>query len=125
VPILEPARDVLKRWKAQQAAERLRAGPAWTESGLVFTSNIGTALFARNVSRRFHQLLDTAQLDRRGFHALRHSTATLLLTAGVNPKVVQELLGHSQISLTLDTYSHVVPTLLEEAGDKLLRLLGS
>jgi integrase len=125
VPILEPARDPLKRWKMRQAAERLKAGPAWMDSGLVFTSHSGTPLFARNVSRRFHQLLDAATLSRRGMHALRHSTATLLLAAGVHPKVVQELLGHSQISLTLDTYSHVVPTLMEEAGDKLVRLLGS
>ena len=123
VPILEPARDPLKRWKARQAEERLKAGAGWTDSGLVFTSHSGTPLFARNVSRRFHQLLDAAKLDRRGMHALRHSTASLLLTAGVHPKVVQELLGHSQISLTLDTYSHVVPTLMEDAGDKLVRLL--
>jgi len=125
VPILEPAREVLRQWKVRQATERLKAGPTWTESGLVFTSNIGTPLFARNVSRRFHKLLDMANLDRRGFHALRHSTATLLLTAGVHPKVVQELLGHSQISLTMDTYSHVMPTLMEDAGEKLVRLLGS
>ena len=56
-------------------------------------------------------------------HTTRHTTATLLLAANEHPKVVQELLGHSQISLTLDTYSHVMPGMREAAADKLARLL--
>ena len=95
----------------------------WTDSGLGFTSQVGTPLFARNVSRRWHQLLDAAGLERRGMHAARHTTVTLLMAAGEHPKVVQELLGHSQISLTLDTYSHVMPGMREAAATKLARLL--
>jgi integrase len=83
----------------------------------------GTPLFPRNVSRRFHQLLDAAEIDRRGMHPTRHTTATLLLAANEHPKVVQDLLGHSQISLTLDTYSHVMPGMREAAASKLARLL--
>jgi integrase len=57
------------------------------------------------------------------FHDLRHTAATLMLSAGVHPKVVQETLGHSQISLTLDTYSHVLPTMQDEAAEKMNKIL--
>lgn len=123
IPIPAPSLTGLRRWKARQAEDRLRVGPAWTDSGLVFTSSVGTPLFPRNVSRRFHQLLDAANIERRGMHTMRHTTATLLLSANEHPKVVQELLGHSQISLTLDTYSHVMPGMRQAAADKLGALL--
>jgi integrase len=67
------------------------------------------------VRQFFQPLLGKADLPRIRFHDLRHSTATLLLTLGVHPKIVQELLGHSQIFVTLDVYSHILPTLQEEA----------
>jgi integrase len=67
----------------------------------------------------FKPLLDTADLPAIRFHDLRHTSAALLLAAGVHPKVVQERLGHSQIGITLDTYSHVVPTMQLEAAGKL------
>jgi integrase len=73
--------------------------------------------------RTFKPLLDEAGLPAIRFHDLRHTSATLLLSAGVHPKVVQERLGHSQISVTLDTYSHVLPTLQLEAAGKLDALL--
>ena len=123
IPILEPAHEPLARWRMRQMEERLKAGPDWADSGLVFATREGKPLMARNVSRRFHDLLDRAGLNRRGMHALRHSTATLLLAAGVHMKVVQELLGHSQISLTLDTYSHVSQGQREQATAKLSALL--
>jgi integrase len=71
----------------------------------------------------FKPLLKKAGLPDIRFHDLRHTSATLLLSAGVHPKVVQERLGHSQISVTLDTYSHVLPTLQREAADKLDQVL--
>ena len=64
-------------------------------------------------------LLEKADLPDIRFHDLRHSAATLLLSMGVHPKVVQEILGHSEISMTLDTYSHVLPTMQKEAMDGL------
>jgi integrase len=67
----------------------------------------------------FKPLLTAAGLPAIRFHDLRHTSATLLLSAGVHPKVVQERLGHSQISVTLDTYSHVLPTMQVEAASKL------
>jgi integrase len=123
VTIEPPALDALKAWRTRQIEERLKAGPAWTDNGLVFTSQIGTPLFARNVSRRWHQLLDAAKIERRGMHATRHTTATLLMAAGEHPKVVQELLGHATIALTLDTYSHVTEGQRKQATAKLGALL--
>jgi integrase len=67
--------------------------------------------------------LKRAGLPEIRFHDLRHTAATLLLAEGVHPKIVQERLGHSQISVTLDTYSHVLPTMQREAAGKLNRLL--
>jgi integrase len=71
----------------------------------------------------FKPLLINAGLPDIRFHDLRHTSATLLLSQGVHPKVVQERLGHSQISITLDTYSHVLPTLQVEAASKFDKLL--
>jgi integrase len=70
-------------------------------------------------------LLDTADLPDIRFHDLRHTSATLLMAAGVHPKIAQERLGHSQIGITLDTYSHVVPTLQLEAADRLNEVMRS
>ena len=67
----------------------------------------------------FQVLLKKAELPHMRFHDLRHSAATILLTMGVHPKVVQELLGHSQISMTMDIYSHVLPSMQQEAMTRL------
>lgn len=69
--------------------------------------------------RWFGKLLKQAGLSHMRFHDLRHSAATILLAAGVHPKVVQELLGHSSISITLDVYSHVLPSMQQEAASKM------
>ena len=72
----------------------------------------------------FKRELAKAGLPRIRIHDLRHTAATLLLTRGVHPKVVQDLLGHSTVTLTLDTYSHVTPALHKEAADQMDALLG-
>ena len=85
---------------------------------------MGGYLDANNLRHRaFPRLLEKANLPTIRFHDLRHSTATLLLSLGVHPKVVQELLGHSQISVTLDTYSHVMPDMQREAMAQMDTLL--
>jgi integrase len=71
----------------------------------------------------FHQVLAKHSLPRLPFHALRHTSASLLLSENVVPKVVQELLGHSRIDVTLDTYSHVLPSMHRGAADKMQGLL--
>lgn len=117
---------MLREWKARQNEERLRAGSAWQDFGLVFTTKFGTPVQASNLVRQvFKPLLREAGVPDVRFHDLRHSVASALLAANAHPKIVQELLGHSQISLTLDTYSHVLPGLQEETAGKIERLFGT
>jgi integrase len=94
--------------------------------GLVFCDTDGGPVRRPNLIRRsFLPLLKTAGLPRIRFHDLRHTAATLLLLQGVHPKVVQERLGHSQISVTLDTYSHVLPSMGKEAAARLDAFFGN
>jgi integrase len=82
----------------------------------IFSSRVGTPINCHNlINRLWKPLLRTAGLPYTNFHTLRHTAATLLLTEGVHPKIVQEMLGHSTISITLDTYSHVLPNMQREA----------
>jgi integrase len=110
------ATEALRRHKACQAEERLRLGAAWADNDLVFANEVGRPIEATNlVSRSFAPLLKRAGLPRIRFHDLRHTAATLMLAQNVHAKVVSEMLGHSQISITLDLYSHVTPTMQQEA----------
>ena len=89
----------------------------------MLTSAIGTPMEPRNVTRQFKALLTAAKLPDMRLHDLRHSCATLLLAQGVNPRVVMETLGHSQVSLTLNTYSHVLPALQQDAAARMNAIL--
>jgi len=113
----------LKAHRRRQLEERMALGEAWHDSGLVFTSPIGTPLDPRNVTREFRSMLIAASVPLVRFHDLRHTAATLLLSQGVDPRTIMETLGHSQISLTLNTYSHVLPALQAAAADKLDAIL--
>ena len=106
----------LKIHRAHQCEERLAAGDRWQDWGLVFTTKKGTPLEPSNLNGRLHKLLDGAGLPLQGMHSLRHCCASLALAQGVSPRVVMEMLGHSQISLTMDTYSHVMPVMLQDAA---------
>ena len=102
--------EALKRHRATQNEYRIRVGSLWQDQGLVFPSHKGTTMYAKNLTARsFKPLLQRAGLPNIRLHDLRHTCATLLLAKGVHPKFVQELLGHATISITLDTYSHVLP----------------
>jgi integrase len=82
----------------------------------IFSSRVGTPISCHNlINRSWKPLLRTADLPYTNFHTLRHTAATLLLTKGVHPKIVQEMLGYSTISITRDTYSHVLPNMRREA----------
>lgn len=110
--------------KAHQDAVRSRAGRAWRDLDLVFASDGGQPLDLRNlVQRHFKPLLKAADLADLRLYDLRHTCATLLLAAGINPKVVAERLGHSSVMLTMDVYSHVLPTMQAEATGRLEALL--
>jgi integrase len=109
----------LEEHQRRQEGERSAAGAEWHDNGLVFCKADGRPLDSGMVSWTLHQALDRAGLPRVRVHDLRHTAATLLLGHGVHPKVVQELLGHSSITLTLDTYSHVLPGLHAEAAARM------
>ena len=113
----------LHRHRVRQLQERLLAGQRWHDTGFVFTTTLGTPLDPRNVYRHFQRALDKAGLPRKRFPDLRHTCATLLLAQGVHPRVVMDILGHSQIALTMDTYSHVIPALQREAAGRMDALL--
>lgn len=106
----------------RQADERRASGPphGWD---LVFTTDRGRPIDGTVVSHHFHNLLESAGLPQRRFHDLRHSCATLLLVQGVSPRVVMDVLGHSQIALTMNTYSHVIPELKRDAATRMEELL--
>lgn len=89
-----------------QAAERLRAGSAWTDTALVFTTETGTAVDPRNLLRSFVGVARRAGVEHASLHTLRHSGATTLLESGVNIVAVSRLLGHSSVSITGDLYGH-------------------
>lgn len=112
----------LRTHKVRQLEERLLAGGRWKNTGHVFTTTIGTPLDGTSVTKAFQRLLVRAGLPRLRFHDLRHSCATLLLVQGVPARVVMEILGHSSIALTMNTYSHVMPSLMREAADAMDRV---
>jgi len=110
----------LRRHKAEQAQQKLLIGPTYNPDGLVCCRpEDGQPYSATPVRRKFDSLLDKAGLPRIRIHDLRHTVATLLLEQGVHPKVVSELLGHANIGITLDRYSHVSITMQKEAVDSL------
>src|SRR5215218_3152741 len=117
VQLTNGAIEALKRHSERQAEEMVRVDTLCQDQGLVFASQIGTPMNRQNLnSRSFKPLLERAGLPNIRFHDLRHTCATLLLGKGVHPKFVQELLGHATIAVTLDTYSHVLPHMGNQAS---------
>lgn len=108
---------VLRDHRLMQRRERLAAGPAWADTGLVFTKPDGTALHPATVTDHFHTLATAAELPPVRLHDLRHGAATMALAAGTDLKIVQEMLGHSTITLTADTYTSVLPELARTAAE--------
>lgn len=113
----------LEQHRTIQDQQKLIAGSRWQDQNIVFPSTIGTPLGPRNLYRQFINTTEKTGLPRIKFHDLRHTAATLMLKEGIHPKVVQERLGHSSITLTLDVYSHVIPSMQEEVAEKLDGLL--
>lgn len=113
----------LREHLKQQALERQIAGERWQEHDLIFPSTTGTPMDCHNLLKDFKELLRQCNLPEIRFHDLRHTAATLMLQQNVHPKVVQERLGHADISLTLNTYSHVMPGMQADAAERLDELL--
>ena len=117
--------EALEQHRLRQLEVKLKAGPAWQDHDYVFCTSIGTHLNpTRDILDVLKSLLEKAGLPDIRFHDLRHSSATMLLGMKVHPKIVQEILGHSQIAFTLDIYSHILPTMQEEAMNKINEVLG-
>jgi integrase len=116
-PLNKPTVAALKAYRKHQHEERISAS-RWHDLDLVFPNRVGNPMDHNNLYHRdFKAALERAGLPMTfRFHDLRHTCATLLLSKNVNPKIVQEVLGHSNISQTMDTYSHVLPTMQEEAA---------
>ena len=117
IALSRTAVTLLHKIRGQQLENRLKSGPMWQETGYVFTQIDGTPVDPDRISRAFAHFVRDAELPHLTFHGLRHAHATLMLSAGVHPKVVSERLGHSNIAITMDTYSHVLPGLQEAAAE--------
>ncbi|MBO0778049.1 MAG: tyrosine-type recombinase/integrase [Ktedonobacteraceae bacterium] len=114
------ALETLRKHRLKQVEMKLRAGLRWQEHDYVFCTSIGTHLHPdRDALVPLKKLLKKAGLPPVRFHDLRHSAATLLMSKGVHPKLVQEILGHSTIRMTLEIYSHVLPPMHQGAIEKL------
>lgn len=114
---------ILRGHRKTQLERRLAAGSNWQDHGFVFSARHGQPLEGTVLNRDVKRLMAAAGLPALHFHALRHSCATLLLAQGVAPRVAMEVLGHSDIRLTLNTYSHVIDDLQHEAAEKADRAL--
>jgi integrase len=125
IPVPPNVVEMLRRYRAEQLERRLKLHGAWEQPDLVFTNEIGGYLERQNLlQRHLRPALKAAGLPQTfRLYDLRHSAATLLLVAGVHPKVVSERLGHASITMTLDTYSHVLPHMQKDASDKMEELL--
>jgi len=139
LPLPRIAGDALREHLTRQLRQRQSAASHWAANGLVFCTEYGTPVDPRNLNRSFRSLpirarvrVDVAEHDagRKTFtptirlHDLRHSCASFLLASGASPRVVMEILGHSGIAITMNTYAHVLPTLLGGAVDRMDDVLG-
>lgn len=123
ITLTDDAIKVLAAHRQKQAQEKLRLGAAYQDNGLVFCRKDGAPVDPRTFAKRFQRILEKAGLPVIRFHDLRHTHASLLLSRGIHPKIVQERLGHSSITMTLDLYSHLTPGLQEAAASSLSGLL--
>jgi integrase len=117
LPVPDIVEQALQRHFKRREAERERAANFWVETGLVFTTEGGQPIDPANLLKTFKRVLVAADLPKMRFHDLRHSCATLLIAQAVHPRIVMDILGHSQISITMDLYSHVLPETQREAAN--------
>jgi integrase len=119
VTLPAPLVEALQAHRAAQLEERIAAGPVWQDHDLVFAQPNGRPIERKSDWRSWKALLREADVREVRLHDGRHTAATLLLSEGVHPRVVMEVLGHAQMRTTTDTYSHVMPALGRDAADRM------
>lgn len=124
VPLHAGAVTALKQWRTQQAQERRVAGNQWTDTGVVFATELGTMVDPRNLLRTVELAAKKAKIEGVGAHTMRHSAAVAWLEGGVHIKAAADLLGHSSISITGDLYGHTSDDTAKAAVDQLGQALG-
>lgn len=128
--IISVSSELMKQLRDHHATQliyksAMSAKGKWKGHNLIFAADTGTPFFTHNLGRYFKRLLTNAGLDpAMRLYDLRHSCATLLLTNGVNPKIVSERLGHASVAFTLDTYCHVLPNDQQMATEAMIRMVG-
>lgn len=116
ITLTDKAVDELIKHRKRIIKEKLKAGFDYQDNDLVICTKFGKPINPRNLLRVFYELMKKAKVPRIPYHGLRHTTASLLLANGTNPKIVKEILGHSGVKVTLDIYSHVLPTVHKETA---------
>lgn len=124
LPLVGIVKEALDRRRVRQEEERLVAGSRWNDSGLVFTSEVGTPYQPANLHKQFKKHLDTAGLPPIRLHELRHTASSFLVAMNVHPRVAMEILGHSNIKTTMEIYSHVSLDGMREALESIEKVLG-
>ncbi len=124
IAISEDTIEVLKKHRQKQLKRKLQA-QEWPNDELVLTTEKGEHLKPSFWKKHLKKRLNQAECKEVSMHELRHTCATLLLSEGVQPKIVQEILGHSSISTTLDVYAHVIPGQQEESAEKIGKIINS
>ena len=107
----------LRKHRAPQHAERLRLGPVWEDNDFVFTNRIDGPLHVNSPVAQLARLNRESRVPKIRFHDMRHTSATLLSAEGVHPNIVQERLGHAEISMTLNRYRHITPSMQRQVAD--------
>ena len=123
IVLVPEAAQALRRHRAAQAEERLRAGADWRGEDFIFTTATGGLVDGRNLLRSWKRLLKEVGIEETRLHDARHTVASLMLSAGVPIKTVQVTLGHSSIQMTADTYGHLMPDDADRAAEAIDRML--
>ncbi|AIQ29316.1 integrase [Paenibacillus sp. FSL P4-0081] len=123
IALSEKTIEALQKQRRRMLKERLHAGEVYNDHDLVVCTAVGTPLNSRNLNRAFYDLIKKAKIRRISFHSLRHTHASLMLASGENVKIVSERLGHANIRITLDTYSHLLPNMQRNAAQNFDKLM--
>jgi integrase len=115
VSLGQTAIRILRTLRVEQAERRLSIGPLWHDTGYVFTNADGSPVVGDRLTKEFSKLVKVSGLPHLSFHGLRHTAASLLIAGGVHARTIADILGHSSITVTMDTYGHLMKGIQEDA----------